>query len=36
MICNTRDQSNDTTENQKERRPVIMLIFGTVSQKSIY
>ena len=25
---------NDTTESHKEKRPVLMLIFSTVSQKS--
>ena len=34
MIYNTRNRSNDTTESQKEKRPVFMLIFSTVSQKS--
>ena len=34
MICNTRNQSNDPTENQKEKRPALKLIFSTVSQKS--
>ena len=32
MIYNTRNQSNDTTESQK--KPVLMLVFRTVSQKS--
>ena len=26
MIYNTRNQSNDTTESQKEKRPVLMLL----------
>ena len=26
MIYNTRDWSNDTTETQKEERPVLMLM----------
>ena len=26
MICNTRDQSNYTTENQKEKRPVLIFM----------
>ena len=26
MIYNTRNWSNDTTESQKEKRPVLMLI----------
>ena len=34
MIYNTRNRSNDATESQKEKRPVLMLIFSTVSQKS--
>ena len=29
MIYNTRNQSNDT-ESQKEKRPILMLIFSTV------
>ena len=29
-----RNQSNDATESQKEKRPVLMLIFTKVSQKS--
>ena len=33
MIYNTRNRSNDKTESQKEKRPVLMLIFSTVSQK---
>ena len=34
MSYNTRKWSNDTKESQKEKRPVLMLIFSTVSQKS--
>ena len=34
MIYNTRNKNNDTTESQKEKRPALMLIFSTVSQKS--
>ena len=35
MIYNTRNRSNDTPESQKEKkRPVLILIFSTVSQKS--
>ena len=34
MIYNTKYRSNDTTESQKEKRAVLMLIFGKVSQKS--
>ena len=30
MIYNTRNQSNNTTESQKEKRPVLMLLFSTV------
>ena len=26
MIYNTGNQSNDTTESQKEKRPVLMLV----------
>ena len=26
MIYNTRNQSNDTTESQKEKRPALMLL----------
>ena len=26
MICNTRDQSNYTTETQKEKRPVLIFM----------
>ena len=26
MIYDTRNQSNDTTESQKEKRPVLMLL----------
>ena len=26
MIYNTRNQSNDTTESQKEKRPVLMVV----------
>ena len=26
MIYNTRNRSNDTTETQKEKRPVLMLM----------
>ena len=32
MIHITRNWSDDTTERQKEKRPVSMLIFSTVSQ----
>ena len=31
---NARNRGNDTTESQKEKRPVLMLIFSTVSKKS--
>ena len=31
MIYNTRNGSNDTTESQKEKRPVLMLIFSTIT-----
>ena len=34
MIYNTRNWSNDVTESHKEKRPVLMFIFSTVSQKS--
>ena len=35
LTYNTRNQINDTTESQKEKKPpVSMLIFRTVSQKS--
>ena len=34
MNYNTRNRSNDTKENKKEKRPALMLIFRTVSQKS--
>ena len=40
MIYNTINRSNDTTESQKERkkerkkRPVLILIFSTLCQKS--
>ena len=34
MIYNTRNRSSDITEIKKEKRPVLMLIFSTVSQKS--
>ena len=34
MIYNTGNRRNDTTESQKEKKPVLMLIFTTVSQKS--
>ena len=34
MIYNTRNWSNDTSESQKRKRPVLMLIFSTVSEKS--
>ena len=30
----TYNTSNDITENEKEKRPVLMLIFSTVSRKS--
>ena len=32
MMHTNRNWSNDTTESQKEKRPVSMLIFSTVSQ----
>ena len=32
MMYTTRNWSNDTAESQKEKRPVSMLIFSTVSQ----
>ena len=34
MMHTTRNWSNDTTESQKEKKPVSMLIFSTVSQIS--
>ena len=34
MIYNTRNRNNDKIESQKEKRPVLMFIFNTVSQKS--
>ena len=34
MIYNTKNQINDTTESKKEKKPALMLIFSTVSQKS--
>ena len=34
MIYNTKNQSNERTESQKEKKRVLMLIFSTVSQKS--
>ena len=34
MICNNRNQRNDTTENQKEKNTCLMLILSNVSQKS--
>ena len=34
MIYNTRNWRNDTTESQKEKKAILMLIFSTVSQKS--
>ena len=34
MIYNTRNRSNDITESQKEKRPVLMRSFGTVGQVS--
>ena len=34
MICNARNRSNDARESQKEKKPVLMLIFSTVSQKT--
>ena len=34
MTYNTKNQSNDTTESRKKKRPVLMLILSTVSQKS--
>ena len=33
MIHNTRNQSSDTTESQKEKKPILMLIFSTASQE---
>ena len=33
MIYNARNRSNDIKEIQKEKRPVLMLIFSTVRQK---
>ena len=33
MIYNMRNRSNDARESQKERRPILMLILSTVSQK---
>ena len=33
MIHNTRNQSNDATESQKEKKPILMLIFSTASQE---
>ena len=35
MIYNTRNWSNDTTESQKEKKTVLMLIFSTVSKKCV-
>ena len=35
MINNTRNRSNDTTEAEKEKGPVLMLIFSTVSVNSV-
>ena len=34
MVYNTRNRRNDATESQKEKKTCLMLIFGTVSQKS--
>ena len=34
MSYNTRNWSNGAKESQKEKSPVLMLIFSTVSQKS--
>ena len=34
MIYNAKNGSNEATESQKEKGPVLMLIFSTVSQKS--
>ena len=34
MIYNTKNRSNNTTVSQKEKRPVLMLMFSTISQKS--
>ena len=34
MIYNTRIGRNNTTESQKEKRLVLMLIFSAISQKS--
>ena len=34
IIYNIAEISDDTTESPKEKRPVLMLIFITVSQKS--
>ena len=33
MICKTRNQSNDTTDSQKEKSPILMFTFNTDSQK---
>ena len=34
MIYNAKNGSNEATESQKEKGPVLMLIFSRVSQKS--
>ena len=33
MTYKTRNRSNDTRESQKEKKPVLMLIFSTVGEK---
>ena len=33
MICNTRSSSNGTTESQKEKRPVLMILFSYSQSK---
>ena len=35
MICNTRNWSNNATESQKDKKkPILLLIFKIISQKS--
>ena len=34
MIYNAKNRSNNTTESQKEKKTVLMLILSTVSQIS--
>ena len=34
ILYNTRNRSNNKTEHRQEKKPVLMLIFSTVSQKS--